>query len=169
MSKCFFITPEEGSSETPSLYSWMCNDFLRYQRTLSQARHLLLLLLHHQSVSLDGVSVAGGRGTKQCLGTADNGPTWTWEREGNDCHNAWKPPTGDFKIRLWIQLAVCIHSHTHTHNEQSQEACHSSKTYVYIKENCSTHALKPFLKQLQGCVEMKKKYNKQYLLLIVWK
>lgn len=58
-----------------------------------------------------GVRLAESPGTKRCLGTADNGPTWTWERDGNTCHNAWKLPAGGgFKIRQWIQLAASTHT-----------------------------------------------------------
>lgn len=142
----FFSTwrPEEGSSDTPffpGCLQWFPppSERIELRQTLTCSPPPVCLSLWM------GVKVAGGSGTKQCLGTANNGLTWTWEREGNKCHNAWKPPTGDVKIKPWIQLAVYIHSYTH--NEQRQEACRSSKTYTtrgaYIKENCSTR-LKAF-------------------------
>lgn len=144
---------EQGSSWTSSLYS--CNNSLLHLRKSTQSD---IDLFSPVSPSLPlclwkGVKVARGWDTKQCLGTADNGQTWTWEREGNECHNAWKPPTGNFKIK-WANTISGVHTfvHTHTQNEQWQETCHSSKTYTnrstYIKENCSTHVLKlkPFLK-----------------------
>lgn len=65
------------------------------------------------------------------------------EREGNECDNAWKLPTGDFKIRPWIQSVT----HTDTDRGQSQETCSSKTctTSAYIK--LTTHVLNYIWKQ----------------------
>lgn len=68
--------------------------------------------------------------TKECLDTGDNGPSWTWDTEGQQWHNDRKSPNGGFQNKRQNT------KNTNTDNEQRQETC-SSKTHtvrsIYVK------------------------------------